>query len=306
MNIYVVFLAFYEFYEFLAFLAIGLISVTIPTYAISISYLGRETESTLNEIKRRKDRFTQKLEELRNRLAHEGSPETITAIKKEINEYERGEHQLRNRLFFLSANGAVFLPLIFYILSLGTAIYALTYPPSNLESSPLDIRQPQWPLISLGIGLLVLWQTLHGVETAALRPEEKLLPAFTVTFDDGATTRSYEGGKEQAVEIDIRNNADVVARNVSVFMAFPPEFTIPEPTDPNAALGKQAAETIQGISIKDYSGAWMSYTIIHSTVTQQILIPLNTPPIKQQYKIPVIVYSEEAKPSEHVLTMQII
>lgn len=54
--------------QFLAFLAIGLISVTVPTYAISITYLGHETEVTLKELRRRREVFSKKLEEMRNRL----------------------------------------------------------------------------------------------------------------------------------------------------------------------------------------------------------------------------------------------
>ena len=89
--------------QFLGFLTIGLMSVTIPTYAISISYLGRETEETLNELRRRRELFSVEVDRVKTRIKQETSETALVALRELVTRYEKEEGSLRSRLFFLSA-----------------------------------------------------------------------------------------------------------------------------------------------------------------------------------------------------------
>ncbi|MGD0177560.1 MAG: hypothetical protein ABSA50_11910 [Candidatus Bathyarchaeia archaeon] len=287
--------------QFLAYLAIGLISVTIPTYAISITYLGRETEGTLKELERRRGRFSDKLDELRNRIQHETSTTAIQALKEEISLFEKEEERLKNRLFFLSAKGAVFFPVVFYIMSLGASLYGIVYA-TNEQVFPTLLGAA----FSLFVGLALLWGTLHGVEEAALRPEDKLLPAFTVTFIDGTTTCSFPADTLQIFQILVRNNGEVMAKCVEALIAFPPDFEVPSVSQPEARLSTQPADrVIHGISTRGYDTLWVKLNEIHSTIMKSIpLSDVKIPARQGAYKIPVLIFSEQTKPSEHVLTIE--
>lgn len=289
--------------QFLAFLAIGLISVTIPTYAISITYLGRETEGTLKELERRRGRFSDKLDELRNRIQHETSTTALQAIKQEVSLFEKEEERLRNRLFFLSAKGAVFFPVVFYIMSLSSSVYGIVYA-TDEQLFPTLLGAA----FSLFVGLALLWGTLRGVEDAALRPEDKLLPAFTVTFLDETTTRSFPAGTVQVVGIRVRNNGEVMAKCVEVFALFPPDFDVPLVSEPEALVSKQPVErdrVIHGIPTKGYHSFWIKFNEIHSTISKtSSLSNVKIPARQGAYSIPVLILSEQTKPSEHVLTIE--
>ena len=88
----------------LAYLAIGLMSITIPTYAISVSYLARETLRTIKDMEKRRRDLSEKLEELKKKLEQKPG---VKELKSEIRAYEEEEKQLKDRLECLSAKGAV-------------------------------------------------------------------------------------------------------------------------------------------------------------------------------------------------------
>jgi len=288
--------------QFLAFLAIALISVTIPTYAISITYLGRETEGTLKELERRRGRFSAKLDEMRTRIQHETSTTALQALKQEVSLFEKEEGRLKTRLFFLSAKGAVFFPVVFYIISLGASVWGIVYA-ANEQLFPTLLGSA----FCLFVGLTLLWGTLRGVEDAALRPEDKLLPAFTVTFIDGNTTNSFPANTLQVVEIRIWNNGEVMAKCVEILVAFPPDFAIPPFTNTSevALTTQQGDRTIHGISTKGYHTLWLKLNEIHSTMAKAFpLLNVKIPTTQKTYSIPVLVFSEQTKPSEQVLTIE--
>ena len=288
--------------QFLAYLAIGLISVTIPTYAISITYLGRETQGTLKELQRRRGRFSAKLDELRTRIAHETSPTALQALKDEVLLFEKEEGRLRNRLFFLSAKGAVFFPVILYIMSLGFSVYGMVFPAYEPILSILGGAGG-----CLLLGLALLWGTLRAVEGAALRPEDKLLPAFTVTFRDGTTTKMLPKDTVQSIDVGVRNNGEVMAKCVEAIVAIPPDFIAAPISTPDAFLGTTPRDrVVHGISIKGYSTLWLRLDEIHSTLVKiRTLTNVKTPANKKTYNMPVLVFSEQTKPSEHVLTIEV-
>jgi len=166
--------------QFLAVVAVGLMSVTIPTYALSITYLARETGSTLREIRRRREVLSERLEALREKLVKEGS---TTEIEAEINRFKLEEKHLRDRQFFLTVKGAVVVPLVLCLSCISLSVYGIV---ESADSSFLILAAV--PLLG---ALYFLWKTLESVEKAALRPEEKLLPIFKIEFDKGGQALTY-------------------------------------------------------------------------------------------------------------------
>jgi len=282
--------------QFLAFLSIGLMSVTIPTYAISISYLSRESESTLRDLRRRREQLSEKLGDLGKRLKEE--PSMRTTIKAEIAKSETEEKQLTERLFSLSYNGAVVHPLAAYLLSLGFCVYGTLYPPTD----PWFLLLPIAPIV---YALYRLQNTLQAVETGALRPEEELLPRFKIAFKDGRTNIGVQTGNSTNLEVGIHNIGPGYARGIDFFLAFPPDFTIPEPTNPDIRIGEQAFdEVIRDVNIKGYLGVWSYYERIPQGVSWGVVIPV-TPTKKGTYKVPSVVYSEKTEPTTEILIVEV-
>lgn len=113
----------------IAYLAIGLMSITVPTYAISVSYLARETSKSMEEMRKRRKDLSEKLDELKKRLEIELG---VESIKQEIEKYEMEEKELKNRLTCLSAKGAVGYPFLFFVFALVLAAYGIHILPQAL------------------------------------------------------------------------------------------------------------------------------------------------------------------------------
>src|SRR4030043_52266 len=97
---------------------IALISIAIANFAVSASYLGRETRLTRRRLEKRKDQLDMKIKELQAKGKIE-----LEDLKKEIRKAEKERNKLGQRILFLSWGGAVIIPCIFFIVSLLNAIY---------------------------------------------------------------------------------------------------------------------------------------------------------------------------------------
>ena len=94
---------------------IALVSVAIANYAVSASYLGRETRLSRKRMERRKQKLSKKLNDLQKDVR-------IDEIKREIKKAEKDISGLNTRLFLLSWVGAVIGPTAFFIVSFIAAI----------------------------------------------------------------------------------------------------------------------------------------------------------------------------------------
>jgi hypothetical protein len=93
--------------------ALALISVTVPTYAISASFLGKETARTMTQIQ-------QKRQETERRIASEAK--NIEEMQAAIRRYTLEEQNLKDRLKRISVVGVVGYPSIFYGIALLLAL----------------------------------------------------------------------------------------------------------------------------------------------------------------------------------------
>src|SRR2546426_7809916 len=73
-------------FDWLALLSIGLMSVTIPTYAISVTFLGRERKRAISERERRVAELEKKV---RESTTHALTDPGVVALESEIDSYKK-------------------------------------------------------------------------------------------------------------------------------------------------------------------------------------------------------------------------
>ena len=153
----------------LAYLAIALISITIGVYAISVSYLGRETSRSISRKRRRVTELKENLASLSTRIKNE---KEVGAIEKEIAHYKKEQKQLEGGLLWLSVKGAVYAPTTFFSVSLLLSVLGI-----------LEVLNPDILLafssVFIIIGGFCLGKTLKSTERAALEIPK---PKYDVFF----------------------------------------------------------------------------------------------------------------------------
>ena len=111
-----------EILKILADIAIIFMSITIPTYAIAISFLGKEHVRVLFRIKNER-------EKLENQLRSGKKAMPYVEIEKKVDEIRAREKRLKKELRPLSVLYVVLLPsLLFTLALLVTVVGILNYP----------------------------------------------------------------------------------------------------------------------------------------------------------------------------------
>lgn len=275
----------------LAYLAIGLMAITVPTYAISVSYLARETLKTLEDMRKRRKDLGEKLDELRKKLEREPG---IKGIKEEIKKFEEEEAELEDRLECLSAKGAVVYPLGGFMLGLACATYGIYTFPKNFGVFILT------SIISIAFGIYRLGKSLFAVEQAALRPEEELLPTFRVSFVSGASIERFKAKEQKEIEFLINNYGKDVAEDVNVMILFPPEFKLLK------KRGYVRVEQLLGSRYPGYNAARFTTKVLHVDLSMLYKALVGMPEKTGFYIIPVCVRARKIGKSDHQLTIEVV
>lgn len=162
----------------LAFLVIGLISVTFPIYAISVNFLPQQKWETEKEREKRKSNLRAKISQLSAQLGGQATETNkVSKIREELDKYEAELQGTELRYQYLTARGAVAVPISLLIVALflaGLGIYEF-----YIDSiSGVDAFGAFSVAFILMAGFR-LYKTLSAVEYAALKPER------TVQFEIG-------------------------------------------------------------------------------------------------------------------------
>lgn len=203
----------------LAYFNIALISVAIANFAVSASFLGRETQLSRRRMESKRAKLVEKLSKLKKEVE-------LKEVEKQVKETKDERRRLSIRLFLLSWLGAVVLPSIFFGFSFICAVIGM-----NSEILPTNISQfvKQQTIIfsigAMGIGLMVLLFVIRTIDSAA---REIPLPEFKVYFENGLRTIKCKKKEEKDNLLHVENTGDVVAEDLLVFFLFPPEFVINE------------------------------------------------------------------------------
>jgi len=277
-----------ELYLLAAYLAIGLMSITIPTYAIAVTYLARETSESRKDLQKRRKELAQKLEALKKRLEDEAG---VASISKEIKEYEKEDNRLKSRQLFLSAMGAVGLPSVSFLSALVVAAYG--YYSGGNGGTPLFL------LTFMGIGLFFLAKSLLAIEQAAMRPEEILLPALRVTFASKATSMSAKASEKRIVTFLVWNEGKEHAEDLLVMAFFDPEFNIMRGGD--YRIVRQLPESDH----PDYNAVCLEEKLIHADTFNSYDVYLTMPKKAGSYFIPVQVRARKIGKLDSELRLEI-
>jgi hypothetical protein len=199
----------------LTYLAIGLLSVTFPIYAISVNYLPQEKWESEKERKKRIDKLRTRIFELTSELKGEkgevGKIETerITQLKDQIAKYESELKATELGIKYLTAKGAVGIPVIALVLAMTTAVVGIQI---------LSLEYVQWAMICSAtsgtfsaVAVYRLYKTISAVELAALRPARSV--EFVIDFEPSSQEyiqfklkeKSRLSIKAHSAEADVKN-----------------------------------------------------------------------------------------------------
>ena len=205
----------------LSYLDIALISITITVYAISVSYLGRQTSRSISRRKRRVTELRETLAKLTSRIKDE---KEVNVIQNEIAYYKKQRKSLERNLLWLSVKGAVLAPTTFFSISLLLCVFGI------LEVLRPEILLALSPIFVL-IGSLCLGKTLVATERASLEVPQPTYDVFFRTSE--LMTMKCKANTPTEIRFTIHNIGDESAENMLVVGYIP-----------------------KGIEVKDVGGRW--------------------------------------------------
>jgi cell division protein FtsL len=214
----------------LAYLAIGLISVTFPIYAISVTFLPKQKWEDEKERKKRMSELQSKIKELTQRLGNqEADTEEVDTeqIKEQLNKYQAEKEGTQLRYQYLTAKGAVERPVVILLCALLLAILGINVLYSDTQTSLNQaIVFGSASAMFCGVALASLYQTILAVEYGALRPERTV--KFQIGFDNNREKqKSMKLGKMEKVLIVI-DTLESEVENVFAIFIFPSELGVGE------------------------------------------------------------------------------
>ena len=265
-------------------------SITIPTYAICVSFLGRESKRTLFELDRRREDLERKTKELSSKV---GTDPGLASLKAEIKEYEKDIANIRGKLGNLSAWGAFALPFACFTVALFMAGYGFAVYEGVISGAALG-----WGLFSVSfsaIGMIFLVRSLYEVNRAVLRPES--LSSFRVSFDSGSTVKEFPVSQPGTVDVLIHNFGREMAENVMVELFIPPEFQV---LPGLYSMGVQPP--YPSMNYPGTTGVTQVFDDMHEDTVN--ILPLNIvmPPMPGKYPVHVNLWERRLGKSSHDLT----
>ena len=273
---------------------IALISITIANYAISASFLGRETRLSRWRTEKRKQKFLAKISKLQKRSLE------IEKIKKEIKIVETETKKLGTRIFLLSWLGAVILPLIFFILLFLGATFGMN---SEVLAQNLETRgffEQQLALFSggsLAIGFMILLFIIRTIDSAA---RQIPLPVIEVFFENQEKTIKLKPKMKTEFSFCAKNNGEDVAEMVDIFIHFSPDFS---PQKSNYYyITKQSN---MGEDFPNYNSVKLHENLMHLDIFYTSFIVIETPNKKKNYEIPIYIHERKTGLTKHKLTIKI-
>ncbi len=295
-------------FDWVAILAIGLMSVTIPTYAISVAFMGRERKRAIFERERRAEELGKKIKELGSRPA---TDPVVVSLQSEINRYKKDIKKIKGKVDSLSVYYACFIPLVCFMVSLFAAAYGFL-----LETGVVTLPTvlPSWfgsfyfgflSVAFLLLGILFISNTLIAVNQAATNPET--LSALRLSFESGSTAEKFTAGQQQVVGFMVHNFGKELGENIVAQIYFPSEFGV-SPTSvtpaayPTIIFAQSATPTT---TFPNRLTAAVTVDDLHEDMVVRIAVNLTMPKSRGTYKVPADVWERRLGLSRQELTFEI-
>lgn len=275
----------------LIYLQIGLISVTFPIYAISVNFLPKQKWEDEKERKRRMDNLKARISQLTNELKGESQDvKRVTELKDQMDKYKNELESSELRYQYLTAKGAVGIPVISLASALVFACLGIYSFYNNTDPTiPAVIS-----IVCSVFAVCRLYQTVLAVEYGALRPERTI--EFNIGFDRNMEKKkTIELGKETRSTL-IVDSPESDVENLYVTLRIPSELGVPSGSTPPSILAT----------------AYENETMIRKT--QEYLpkgrgtgvgIPMN-PKKKGEYKVKFLVCAKGIYEYKGELTVEVV
>lgn len=282
----------FQTFLLLAYFDIALITIAIANYAVSASYLGRETRTSRQRMERKKQELVKTLRDLQKEECQ------IHEIKRKIKESDAERKRLNLRIFLLSWMGAVILPSMFFIISFALAVVGLN---SEIFSDTSQFLQQQSMIFSLGtisIGFMILLFIIRTIDSAARNIP---LPKFEANFVTGLKKEKCKSKEKKEITFCIKNEGEAVAEKTHIFINFPPEFGVHKKIAYYSVF-EQGIETEHA----GYIAAIFRIETIHVDTSMYLKILLTMPEKEDVYKIPIHIYERKIGIQKDKLIIEII
>jgi hypothetical protein len=155
----------FEIMKLIADFIIVLISITIPTYAIAISFLGKEYSKTLKKIIQCRQTAEKKLDD---RIKSKEATK-LEDFEESIEEFRKKERDLRNQIKPLSLWRTLALPNAFFGAALVISALAMYLYPSDVNLLFTLV------IIFIVSGLIIYGWVLNGIQKIAQELEEEIM-----------------------------------------------------------------------------------------------------------------------------------
>lgn len=283
----------FQSFLLLAFFDMTFMAIAIAVYAISASYLGRESRLSRSRMEKKRLELVQRLREIRE-------TEEIKDIKQKIGEAEAGQRRLGIRIFLLSWLGAVILPSVFFIASFICAFVGLNSEVLWQDPEVQRFLEQQLIIFSSGTlvtGFMIVLFVIRIIDSAA---REVPVPEFEFYFADGEKTIKLKRNVTATIGMCIKNKGEDIAEYLQIFVNFPPVFNVHPMAE--YIVVKQTAET----DYPDYNAAVFKIEQMHAGVITQSEVNLTPPDEKKTYDIHITVYERKIGISKHKLDIEVV
>lgn len=276
----------------LAYFNIALLSITIANYAVSASYLGRESVLSRWRMERRKNSLLEELKKLRETAQ-------IESIKTEIKKADSEQERLSARIFRLSWLGAVILPSTFFIISFIFAVVGMNSEMLSQHLSIIGFLEQIFIVLSsstIAFGFMILLVVIRTIDSAA---KQLPRPKFDVYFENRDQLVKLRRNERTGIEFFVHNIGEDIAENVEVYVMFPPTFKV---HSGQYVVVKQTADSDH----PNYDAAIFSANLIHIDIVLSQSISVTPPEQKKTYEIPISIYERKTGSSVHKLTIEVV
>jgi len=280
----------------LAYLAIGLLSVTFPIYALCVTYLKQEKYASEKERKRSMEKAKDEIIKLTNEMsAEKEGTQRFLELRRKVREWQLELNKLEQRPYFLTAKGAVLVPIIFLSIALFSACIGIFYYYEVSEQGVLG--GTMFSLICSSMAIIGLYRTICTIEHAALREavEVELVSRFQET-----DTMTQEVKVNEEVDITIGNlTPDMDLEKAEFRIFFPPEIEV-------------KAHSGEGIVLQPKESRFPNYNMILYSIefaAKNIFKAVDCRILAKQvgeYKIPVILTARGIEESTGELTLKVV
>lgn len=152
-----------EVLKILAEIAIFFMSITVPTYAIAISFLGKEYSRILGKIKDAREKLERQL--------NEGGDIVYEELERKIDEFRAKEQEFKKELRPLSVLYVILIPSSIFAVALLILVVGILSHPQGFIVGELEIAYGLLGTFFIIIGVVILMYVLLKIERIAKRPE---------------------------------------------------------------------------------------------------------------------------------------